>query len=65
MKNFLNKPQKGKQKQQYIFEYDWKTYIFAIKKILREWKKFNNVDIEANRLIHGLYLQSFATYCLF
>ena len=50
MKQFLNKPQKGKQKQQYIFEYDWKTYIFAIKKILREWKKFNNVDIEANRL---------------
>ena len=39
------------KKQHYIVEYDWNTYIFAIKKIQREWKMFNNLDIEAGRLI--------------
>ena len=55
-------PREGKKKQHYVVKYDWNTYIFAIKKIQREWKMLNNVDIEVDRL-HGLL--SFPAYCKF
>ena len=30
---YLNKPQVGKSKQNYIAEYDWNTHIFTVKKL--------------------------------
>ena len=37
-KTLLNKPQRGKWKQQFIVKYDWNSYILNVKKFHKEHK---------------------------
>ena len=54
------KPHEGKEKQHYIVEYHWNTYIFTVKKIPKERNMINDIDNEKNWLSDGLY---FAAIC--